>query len=163
MAVPQPGSWGPWWGHLLPHPLWLTQSPGSPVQFHLQGPAPPEDIKTDRSLLLITCHHPCPGAFPSSPTHFPPTSRTVTLRPTATVVVRTTGVGLGGRVGAVVSVLGVSVEVWRKDTGVSGLRSSQLRQKGEKGGVSPAPLPVWGSGCNRIPRELKKGGGGASH
>lgn len=50
----------------------------------------------------------------------------------ATVVVMTKGVGVGGRVGAGVSVLGMSVEVWRKDR--EGTRSGvrTIKTKGRR-------------------------------
>ena len=50
----------------------------------------------------------------------------------ATVVVMTRGVGVGGRVGAGVSVLGMSVEVWRKDR--EGTRSGvrTIKTKGRR-------------------------------
>lgn len=46
----------------------------------------------------------------------------------------TKDVGVVGRVGAGVSALGKSVEVWRRDKGVSGLGSGQSRRKRGRGG-----------------------------
>lgn len=139
MTVLLPRSQATWWGDLLPCPPWPSWSPEFPVQFRCQDSGFPEDIGAGQSLPLTSSLSATTAALPS-PVHCPPTSVIAMLWPVVTAVVRTKGVGVRDRVGAGVSVWGMSVEVWSRDRGRIRSGGKTIKTKGRQRRRQPSPL-----------------------